>query len=166
MKGDLGMEIVGVLVVGVLFLLGLQEIFRIIRSRFTGGPPRRASQERGYRVHGADELGQEQFAIGTFISINQLRLFEHGCHIRTERVNVIATWEEIESVRFTYKRNMSINGFTGQKIFELRFNLTTGEIVPMEIKRFSFLWGIEFLYHNRLMDRLLQVLNQHAYVRN
>jgi hypothetical protein len=149
----------------VLVASGLLGVFQVIRSRFTGGPPRGVGEPHGSSVHGALDLGPEQFSIGTFITINHLRLFEHGGCIRTPRTNLVVKWEEIDCVGSTYTRKMTINGITGEKDFELEFNLTTGESVTIELKRLALLWGLEFLYHNAKIKRLHQVLSQHALVR-
>jgi hypothetical protein len=103
--------------------------------------------------------------IGTFITLNHLRLFKHGCRIRTPKTNLVVNWDEIVCIGFTYKRKTSIHFITGEKIFELDFNLTTGESVSIELKRVGFLWGIEFLYHNARIKKLVQVLNRHTLVR-
>ena len=149
----------------VLFASGLLGVFQVIRSRFTGGPPRGVGQPHGSSVHGAFDLGPKQYSVGTSITLNHLRLFEHGCRIRTPRTNLVARWEEIDCVGFSYKRKVTMNGITGQKEFELEFNLTTGESVTIELNRVAFLWGLEFLYHDSKIKRLRQVLNQHVLVR-
>jgi hypothetical protein len=37
-----------------------------------------------------------------------------------------------------------------------------GRIIPIEFKLFAFLWGAEFLYHNRRTKKLFEVVAKHG----
>ncbi len=103
------------------------------------------------------DLGSELFAIGT---INRLVLFERGCHIKTKEHNTFASWDQIGRV-FTYGHKRSLNGFTYSQKLELSFEMKDGSTIPIEFTRLAFLWGVEFLYHNRKIKKLFEVLAQH-----
>lgn len=104
------------------------------------------------------DFGNELFSIGT---LNRLVLFERGCHIKTKEHNVFARWEEIVRL-FTYSRKSVLNGFTYSKKLRLTFKLNDGRYIEIEFTRLAFLWGIEFLYHNRKIDQLFKVIAQHG----
>ena len=105
----------------------------------------------------AIDLGSELFAIG---AINRLVLFERGCHIKTKEHNIFATWEQIDRV-FTYGHKRSLNTFSYSQKLGLKFEMKDGRTIQVEFTRLAFLWGVEFLYHNHKVKRLLEVLAQH-----
>ena len=104
-------------------------------------------------------LGREQFAIGT---INRLKLFEHGCHIKTKEQNVVAGWGEIASVSYEYLFKQTINAFTTKKDFLFVFHMKNGTSIPIKFIRFGGLWGFDFIYHNYKINKLIEVLAQHT----
>lgn len=99
-------------------------------------------------------LGNELYAIGT---ISRLKLFEHGCHIKTIKENVIAKWDEISSVGY-YWRQQTINAIPGNQFFGLVFEMKNGRSIKINFIRPGILWGIENIYHNRKIKKLFEIL--------
>jgi hypothetical protein len=99
-------------------------------------------------------LGNELYAIGT---ISRLKLFEHGCHIKTIKENVIAKWDEISSVGY-YWTQQTINAIPGNQFFRLVFEMKDGHSIKVKFIRPGILWGIENIYHNRKIKELFDIL--------
>jgi hypothetical protein len=108
------------------------------------------------------DLGREQFAIGT---INRLNLFERGCHIKTREHNVAASWEEIAGVSYEYLSKHTLNAFTTRKDFLFVFHMTNGTSIPIKFIRFGMLWGVDFIYHNHKIKKLIEALAQHTEIK-
>ena len=106
-------------------------------------------------------LGRKKFSIGV---INRLKLFEHGCHIKTKQHNVLAKWEEIASASFEYLEKHTLNAITSQKHFLFVFHMKNGNAIPVKFIRLGFLWGLEFAYHDWKINKLIKVLAQHTKV--
>ena len=99
-------------------------------------------------------LGNKLYDIGT---INRLKLFEHGCSIKTLKENVIVKWDEIASVGYYWTQH-SINAVPGYQDFGLVFEMKDGRSIPIKFKRIAMLWGIETIYHNRKIKKLFEIL--------
>ena len=107
------------------------------------------------------DLGKELFSFGVS---NRLILFEGGCRITTKLQNVDARWEEISRV-FHYGHKTALNGFTYKQNLGLNFEITDGRTITIEFTPRAFLWGAEFLYHNRRIKKLFEILGQHVPIR-
>lgn len=104
------------------------------------------------------DLGSELFLIG---AINRLVLFERGCHIKTKEHNVFVKWEEINRV-FAYGHKRALFLVTYSQNLGIKFELKDGRNIDIEFTRLAFLFGIEFLYHNRKIKKLFEVIAQHG----
>lgn len=134
------------------------------------------NQNTNSKTTSISDLGGELFAIGI---VNRLNLYERGCHIqskeklapergrlfwssKTKRYDVVAKWGEIASVSFHQTSQLSVNYVTGEKAFRLNFFMKDGTVIPIVLTRRGVLWGAEFIYHNWKIEKLVEILSQHA----
>ena len=107
-------------------------------------------------------LGRALFSLG---AINRLKLFEHGCHIKTREQNVFAKWGDIASVSYEYRFKQTINAITTRKDFLFVFHMKNGTSMPIKFIRFGGLWGVDFIYHNYQINKLIEVLAEHTVIK-
>jgi len=100
-------------------------------------------------------FGAPFFSYGIF---SHILIYASGCKVLCDGHHQFLGWGEIEKVVISHPYKRVFNGFTTQKNYNVHFILKNGNWISVNFQQFGVLLGLEFIYHNSQIKKLIQNL--------